>query len=71
MPKLKDLIDRDEIDVDNVDVFCERGVYDVAQTEAILTQAKELSLKANFHSDELYPLNSVEVKKKTQNYRDS
>lgn len=62
MAKLKYLIDREELDVDNVDVFCERGVFDVAQTEAILTRGQETcSLNANFHSDELYPLNSVEV----------
>lgn len=45
-----------------MDVFCEKDVFDVPQTEKILTRAQELcNLSVNFHSDELYPLNSVEV----------
>jgi imidazolonepropionase len=55
--------------VDNVDVFCEKGVFDVNQSEAILKQAQSLSnLKINFHSNELYPLNSVEVNYSTVCY---
>lgn len=62
LPKIKDLIDSKILVVDNVDVFCEKGVFDVKQTEAICKKAKELSgLQINFHSDELFPLNSVEV----------
>jgi len=62
LPKLKDLIEKKELDVDNVDVFCEKGVYDVEQSESILSTAKELcKLNINFHSDELYPLNSVSM----------
>ena len=60
--ELKKCIDSKEVDVDNIDVFCEKGVFDVEQSEAILKKGKELlGLQINFHSDELYPLNSVEV----------
>jgi imidazolonepropionase len=60
--KLKELIDSKQLEVDNVDVFCEKGVFDVNQSEAILKQAQSLSnLNINFHSNELFPLNSVEV----------
>lgn len=63
LTRLKDLMDAKELDVDNIDVFCEKGVFDVAQTEAILKQAEclSLNLNVNFHSNELFPLNSVEV----------
>lgn len=62
LPKLKQLVETKQLDVDNIDVFCEKGVYDVEQTRKILTTGQQLAnLKVNFHSDELYPLNSVEV----------
>jgi imidazolonepropionase len=60
--KLQQLIDSNSLSVDNVDVFCEKGVFDVEQTQLILKQAQKLSnLQINFHSNELFPLNSVEV----------
>ena len=62
MPKLSDSLKAKELDVDNVDVFCEQGVFDVNQTESICKKAQVLSnLNVNIHSDELFPLNSVEV----------
>jgi imidazolonepropionase len=63
LPLLKREIEAGKLDVDNIDVFCEKGVFDVNQTEAILTKAQTLidKINVNFHSDELYPLNSVEM----------
>ena len=62
LPLLSDLLKAKELDVDNVDVFCEKGVFDVKQTESICKKAQLLSnLNVNIHSDELFPLNSVEV----------
>lgn len=57
------LIKSNDLDVDNIDVFCEKGVFDVEQTEKIMKKALHLidGIKINFHSDELYPLNSVEM----------
>lgn len=67
LTELKKCIDSKEVDVDNIDVFCEKGVFDVEQSEAILKKGKEsLGLQINFHSDELYPLNSVEMGVKLQ-----
>ena len=64
MPKLIDLIKKKELDIDNIDVFCEKGVFDVDQSERIFNKANSLhNLQINFHSDELFPLNSVEVSK--------
>ena len=60
---LSNLLKIKELDVDNVDVFCEKGVFDVEQTELICKKAQLLSnLNVNIHSDELFPLNSVQVK---------
>jgi hypothetical protein len=55
------LIEQKELDVHNIDVFCEQGVFDVEQSRAILESGKSVGLKINFHGDELNPLNSVEV----------
>ena len=64
LPKLVKLIQSKELDVDNIDVFCEKGVFSVKQTELIFIKSNSLhNFNINFHSDELYPLNSVEVEK--------
>jgi imidazolonepropionase-like amidohydrolase len=48
--------------VDNIDVFCEKGVFSVEQTEKIFEKSRQLTnLNINFHSNELFALNSVEV----------
>lgn len=62
IPKLIDHIKRKELDIDTIDVFCEKGVFDVNQTEMIFNKANAMyKLNINFHSDELFPLNSVEL----------
>lgn len=62
LPSLKALIASKELDVDTIDVFCEKDVFDVAQSEKMLAKGQQdLGLNINFHSDELFPLNSVEM----------
>jgi imidazolonepropionase len=41
---------------DRCDVFCEPSVFDLAETETILTRAAELGLRATVHADELEPM---------------
>ncbi len=50
-----------DLHVENVDVFCEKGVFDVAQTKAILKAGKDSGLRINFHAEELSCLGSAEV----------
>ncbi len=38
------------------DVFCEPSVFDLAETETILTRAMELGLRCTVHADELEPM---------------
>ena len=54
--------------VDNVDVFCELGVFDVDQTRRILEAGQTIGLEANFHGEELHCLHSAEVIRKRKNY---
>lgn len=39
-----------------VDVFCESGVFSVAESEKILSHAKSLGLRITMHADEIHPL---------------
>jgi len=44
-----------------VDVFCEEGVFDLAQTRRLLADAKSLGWRIHLHADELTPLGGTEV----------
>ncbi len=54
-------MDKGELHVDNIDVFCEKGVFDVEQTRQILQAGKDNGLAINFHGEEIHRLNSAEV----------
>ncbi|KAM4882269.1 putative imidazolonepropionase isoform 2-T2 [Thomomys bottae] len=61
LPKLKELGRNGEIQVDNIDVFCEEGVFDLDSTRRILQSGKEIGLQINFHGDELHPMKAAEL----------
>src|SRR5262249_53780293 len=43
------------------DVFCEKGVFSLAESEKILTKARALGMKLKLHADELSPLGGAEL----------
>ena len=61
LPMLSGLMQTADLHVDSIDVFCERGVFNVEQTRRILTAGHALGLAANFHAEELHLLRSAEV----------
>ncbi|NXN07874.1 HUTI imidazolonepropionase, partial [Indicator maculatus] len=61
LPKLTELQQSGEIHVDNIDVFCEKGVFDLESTRRILQAGKAAGLQINFHGDELHPMRSAEL----------
>uniref|UniRef100_A0A8B9E0F1 Probable imidazolonepropionase n=1 Tax=Anser cygnoides TaxID=8845 RepID=A0A8B9E0F1_ANSCY len=61
LPKLKELKLSGEIHVNNIDVFCEKGVFDLDSTRRILQAGKDTGLQINFHGDELHPMKSAEL----------
>lgn len=61
LPRIRETMESGEVRVDNIDVFCERGVFDLEQTRRILEAGVEIGLKINFHGDELHPMRSAEV----------
>ena len=61
IPALKDLCSSGSVSIDNIDVFCETGVFDTDASRRILRAGQEAGWKVNFHGDELHPMNSGEV----------
>lgn len=49
------------LQVDNIDVFCERGVFGLSSAHRILQAGRDMGLNINFHGDELHPMNSAQV----------
>lgn len=43
------------------DVFCETGVFSLAESERLLTRARDLGLRLKVHADELTPLGGAEL----------
>ena len=58
---MMELIKAGKLDVENVDVFCEKGAFSLEQSRQILEAARKNGLKINFHGEELVRLNSAEV----------
>ena len=61
IPKLQEMMDNSELSIENIDVFCEKGVFSVDETRRILMAGKEAGMALNFHGDELHPMKAAEV----------
>ncbi|KAM9327844.1 putative imidazolonepropionase [Pholidichthys leucotaenia] len=61
LPQLKHQMSAGALRVDNIDVFCEQGVFDLNSTRSILQAGKDIGLNINFHGDELHPMNSAQL----------
>ncbi|KAK6993463.1 imidazolonepropionase [Biomphalaria glabrata] len=61
IPHIRRLMEAGELQVDNIDVFCELGVFDLNQSRDILKAGKDIGLQINFHGEELHRLNSAEM----------
>ncbi|XP_036373379.1 probable imidazolonepropionase isoform X2 [Megalops cyprinoides] len=61
LPGLREKMVQGELRVDNIDVFCEKGVFDLDSTRTILQAGKDIGLQINFHGDELHPMNSAQL----------
>lgn len=61
LPELQRLQAAGELNVDSIDVFCEKGVFDVDQSHRILEAGRRAGLRLNFHADELTPLGGAEM----------
>lgn len=62
IPAMAKLNAQGELRVENIDVFCEKGVFNVDQTRRILEAGRRVAgLRINFHGEELSCLGSAEV----------
>lgn len=61
LPAIARSIRLGEISVDNIDVFCEKGVFELENSKRILEAGREMGLRMNFHADEIFPLGGAEV----------
>lgn len=61
IPHIGKLMQSGDLVVDSIDVFCEKGVFDLDNTRRILLAGKAINLPANFHGDELHPMNAAEL----------
>jgi len=50
-----------KLDVENIDVFCEKGVFEIDDSRKMLEAGKKAGLRINFHGDELFPLGGAEM----------
>jgi imidazolonepropionase len=62
LPKIQNLMKSGELSVENIDVFCEKDIFEMDDTRKILRAGKEAGLAINFHGDELHNMNSGEVR---------
>ena len=70
IPEVIELIKTGKLGVENIDVFCEKGVFNVEQTKSILKAGKDQgNFRINFHGEELNYLGSVEVSVKSYGFK--
>ncbi|XP_013793776.1 probable imidazolonepropionase [Limulus polyphemus] len=61
LPRIKDLMNKGSLCVDNIDVFCEKGVFEVEESKKILQAGQLLGLRVNFHAEELHCIHGAEM----------
>jgi len=49
------------LNVENIDVFCEKGVFEIEDSRKMLEAGQKAGLRINFHGDELFPLGGAEM----------
>jgi len=61
LPAVLKLREEGEMNVENIDVFCEKGVFEIQDSQRILEAGKAAGFRVNFHGDELNPLGGAEM----------
>lgn len=61
LPTIARSIRLGEISVDNIDVFCEKGVFEVENSKKILEAGRDMGFRINFHADEIHPLGGADM----------
>ncbi|KAJ9581105.1 hypothetical protein L9F63_023726 [Diploptera punctata] len=61
IPRLRNLMVKQMINIENIDVFCEKGIFDTEQSKRILEAGRDIGLRINFHGDELNPIEETRM----------
>jgi len=61
LPEIARSIRLGEISVDNIDVFCEKDVFEVETSRRILEAGRQMGFRLNFHADELNAIGAAEM----------
>lgn len=61
LPALAKAMEAGDVECELVDVFCDKGIFEISDTRKILEAGKELGLEVNFHGDELTPIKASEL----------
>ncbi|VUZ45208.1 unnamed protein product [Hymenolepis diminuta] len=61
LPELQNLMEKGEIMVNNIDVRCAEGFFNIDQSRQILSKAQSLGLKLNFHAEAISNGSSAEL----------
>ena len=61
LPRVIEEVEAGRLNVENIDVFCEKGVFEISESRRILQAGREAGLRINFHGDELHPLGGAEL----------
>ncbi|XP_077554952.1 putative imidazolonepropionase [Haemaphysalis longicornis] len=61
LPEIERRMREGTLNVENVDVFCEEGVFDVDSSRRILQAGRQAGLRINFHGEELAYIGGAEM----------
>lgn len=61
IPEIGRQIRSGKLRVDSIDVFCEKGVFEVEDARRILEAGRQVGLRLNFHGDELNACGAAEM----------
>jgi imidazolonepropionase len=61
LPALGEAMKDGSVDCELVDVFCDKGIFEIEDTRKILEAGVALGLSINFHGDELHPIKASEL----------
>ncbi|KAJ4462868.1 imidazolonepropionase [Paratrimastix pyriformis] len=61
LPELKRLEAQGELHVDNVDLFLERGIFELGHAREILVAAQQRGYALNFHGDEMHDMHGAQL----------
>eukprot|EP00057_Strongylocentrotus_purpuratus_P034859 XP_796824.3 PREDICTED: probable imidazolonepropionase [Strongylocentrotus purpuratus] len=61
IPKIQELMSKGELQVENIDVFCDKGLFEAEETKSILEAGVRAGLAINIHGDELHYVQAAEL----------